>query len=137
MNAASIVALTSSTISGRAFEGAPASKGGCGSYSTPSWAISAEGHRDHDHVGRGDVREGPRGHERGVARVILDRASFLGDEEGVIARHIGQHLEGSDDVEECESRVEGESDLHGNDPSFAETGKLNIMPLWLCSAMWQ
>ncbi len=46
--------------------------------------------------------EGPRGHERSAARVILDWASFLGDEEGVIARHVGQHLERADDVEQGE-----------------------------------
>ena len=65
-----------------------------------------------DDVGRGDVGERLRGDEPGPAGVVDDRTRLGGDEHDLVAGHVGEDLEGSDDVEHREVRVEGEGDLH-------------------------
>ncbi len=65
-----------------------------------------------DDVGGGDVGERLRGDEPGPAGVVDDRTGLGGHEHDVVAGHVDKDLEGSDDVEHREARVEGESDLH-------------------------
>ena len=48
----------------------------------------------------------------GETGVVNHRTGFGGDERCFVPGHIGQDLEGPDDVEHCEVRVEGECDLH-------------------------
>ena len=65
-----------------------------------------------DDVGLGDVGERLRGDQRRPAGVVDHRARFGGDEDDLVARHVGEDLERPDDVEDREVRVERECDLH-------------------------
>ncbi len=65
-----------------------------------------------DHVGRGHVDERLLCHETGAAGVVGNRPGLGRHEDDVVAGHVGEHLEGPDDVEHREVRIEGQCDLH-------------------------
>jgi hypothetical protein len=68
--------------------------------------------RHDDDVRSGHLGEGGRRDERAVPSVVGHRPGVAGHEHDVVPWDVGEHLERPDDVEDRESRVERERDLH-------------------------
>src|SRR5688500_2471336 len=95
---------------------------------------------DDDHIWRGHLLDRVVSNQGQRLGVGLLRSFFGADEADLGAGQPAQGLVRADCVEDGDAVVDGDRYLHRHpalDAGAGATSKLNIMPLSVCSAMWQ